>query len=196
MITAPALRPARPAEAEKIADLLARAYAADPVFLWLLERRAASTLPRLFNPLVRWFARGGSVTVAADPVRLLGAAVWSPTTGRRPLGTTWGGLFPGRGGDPLVRLLWSHTARERQPTRPHRHLVLLGVEPGRGGEGSGTRLLAAGLAGCDARRLGAYTEVNTPSAVGFFLGHDFEVVAEGPLMAGAPDSWGLWRHPR
>ena len=174
-----------------------------------IRRRSGVPLPpgtpvcwwvaRALGPIVRSCARRGSVTVAADLANVGGVAVWAPGH----MGHVWPRCGPivvsalrGCIRNPFIRLVWSH---RRSAMPPGGAASLPGCDrcrPRLRGRGIGTQIIQAGLVGCDARGIGAYTEAHDPEAVRFLGKFGFSVAAEGPLVDGAPNTWSLWRPPR
>lgn len=180
--------------------MLGRAFVDDPVYHFLLGHPSAGAVARALGPIVRSCARRGSVTVAADLANVGGVAVWAPWgtwgTSGHAAGPIVVSALRGCIRNPFIRLVWSHAAARRHPVEPHRYLVVIGVDPRLRGRGIGTQIIQAGLVGCDARGIGAYTEAHDPEAVRFLGKFGFSVAAEGPLVDGAPNTWSLWRPPR
>jgi GNAT superfamily N-acetyltransferase len=82
----------------------------------------------------------------------------------------------------------------RHPDVGHLYLAVLGVEPGRQGQGVGSAVLRPGLELCDREGLPAYLETSRESSVLFYRRHGFRMIDEIPLPSG-PAVWLMWRDP-
>lgn len=80
------------------------------------------------------------------------------------------------------------------PERPHHHLALLAVRPGRQGGGRGTALLEHHHARLDEAGLPAYLEASTARSRDLYLRHGYELMGE-PFHLGdcATPFWPMWR---
>jgi predicted N-acetyltransferase YhbS len=82
----------------------------------------------------------------------------------------------------------------RHPDRPHLYLAVLGVDPGRQGDGVGSALIRPGLELCDREGLPAYLETGKERNLAFYGRHGFRVTEELTLPKGPP-IWLMWRDP-
>lgn len=199
MSVAAAVRPATPDDHPALADVLARAFHDDPVTSWFFprERSRDRWAARFFGWEMRRLAPQDVTYTTADRA---GAAVWAlPGRWReRPVQSARlvMGVLPGVG--PLRArhcLRGIGQVEAVHPEHPHLYLAVLGVEPGRQGEGLGSRLLEPGLTLCDAEGLPAYLETATERTVAFYARHGFRVTGELDL-SGGPHLWLMWRDPR
>jgi GNAT superfamily N-acetyltransferase len=186
------LREARRDERDSLAALLSRAFAADPVYRWLLpdDRRWPRASAILFGEILELFATTGlALTDAAGA----GVSLWSPPDApSRGLPISLRlvlrlGLAVGR----LARLgatLAPVAARE-----PHWYLAVLATAPERQRSGVGTRLLEPVLARCDAARLPAYLETGVAANLAFYGRRGFAVLGETRPRGGGPVIWALRR---
>ncbi|MFD6876532.1 MULTISPECIES: GNAT family N-acetyltransferase [unclassified Streptomyces] len=198
------IRCAGRAEAGAVATLLARAFADDPVMVWMLpgpsdrERRAA----RYFKLAQRQpRPRTGGVRVAATgDGRLLGAALWSApgrwsTTAVRELAAmpSYVRVF-GPGGLRRAAEV-QNTMHEAHPDAPHWYLPTLGTDPAVQGAGVGSALVRQQLADCDRLGQPAYLESSKSTNVPFYEGLGFRVTGEIRLPDDGPTLWPMWRDP-
>jgi len=140
------------AEVDAVAALLARAFADDPLLVYVLGPRAAAELRLIFGALVRDAVTQGEVWGVADgAATLAAAAVWlppgtSPPGLRRQLrhAAGWARLarLQPRAMPRLLRV--SAALDALHPPEPHWFLSLLGVEPDRRRGGLGGELVRAG----------------------------------------------------
>jgi GNAT superfamily N-acetyltransferase len=196
------LEPRKKAQA---AQMLARAFMADPIYTALLpddvEREPA--LERLFGGVLGYSLVHGLVhsTPAAE-----GVAAWlSP--GNTTV-TFWRMIRAGLG-LPLSMMRLSAQARrrfmdslmymdeihKRLVPGPHWHLWVLGVEPRRQGQGIGERLLEPVLARADQDALPCYLETETENNVAFYRRRGFEVVSDGIVPDLEVRLWTMLREP-
>jgi GNAT superfamily N-acetyltransferase len=194
------LPPVGPLGPERLAEagaLLARAFADDPLWAWLLpsRERRARRLPALFE---RALADLGGARLEALGEPLLGCATWlppgseGPTTSLRSLADALVRL--GSGFPRLVRYAReaSRVEAELGAARSWR-LGGIGVEPAVQGRGLGSALLRPGLERADAAGLPVVLLTSNPANLPFYERHGFAVRAERPLPAAGPPAWGLVR---
>lgn len=193
------VRRATAADLPALSEMLARAFAADPVAAWsspaeaprerMLERfHAARTRHYLPHGEV-WISEGGE-----------SAAVWAPpdawkTTLRQDLELTACMLTPRlflRG--PLVGRGLLSAERKHPKAPPHWYLATLGTDPVAQGRGLGTRVLEPILAQCDADGVGAYLESSKRRNVDYYARFGFRTTAVLQLPRG-PKMWLMWRNP-
>lgn len=185
----------------RVAALLARAFEQDPFWRWLaprdsrymqrLEKGFAAQLQKLVLPLgVAYLTPCGG-----------GAALWSPPgtwdTRLRTRLPMLPALVPVCGLRRLPsRLLGIERIQAMHPSGPHWYLQVLGVEPGRQGEGLSRTLLDPVLDRCDREELPCWLETATPDNLSLYRRFGFEVRDEIRLPGGGPPLWGMWRAPR
>lgn len=176
--------------------VLARAFHADPVYRRLVPdpRRRARVLQVLFHLAVSDASRFGAVDVAATGDRMLGVGVWLapgrfPMTAGRKLHTLPGLLALLRAAPRSfagVARLGAGIAAAHPP-EPSWYLQAIGVDPTAQGRGTGSRLLADGLARADHARVPATLETAVPAAAALYerfgfrtTSQDLQLIAEGP----------------
>jgi ribosomal protein S18 acetylase RimI-like enzyme len=167
------VRPATTGDLPAIATSLARAFADDPVKLFLT---GGQQLPvERTTPFFMVFGRiqlphGHVYTTPGHE----GAAMWAP---------------PGR---------WKvlSTLEHAHPTEPHYYLEFLGTDPDHQGRGIGSALLQPVLDRCDEEGVGAYLESSKASNVPFYARHGFAVTRELEHKRNGPHQWLMWRDPR
>jgi len=186
------LREARREELGSLAALLSRAFAADPVYRWLLpdDGRWPRASAVLFGEILELFAATGLVLTDAAGA---GVSLWSPPEAP-PRGLPISlrlvlrlGLAVGR----LARLgatLAPFAARE-----PHWYLAVVATAPERRRSGVATRMLEPILARCDAALLPAYLETGAAANLAFYERRGFRVVGETRPRRGGPVIWALRR---
>ncbi len=203
----PSIRRATAADADLVPGILARAFDDDP-WVNFLAKQDSRRIERILWSFERVFARSleaGEGWVAGDGS---GAALWFPVDethipgwrGRAArLQTRWSML---RGMAPLSgvdRAIAAYRARAKvtaaHPTEPHMELRLLGVEPGRQGEGIASALVRPVLERMDAE--GRLTALICTKArnVPMYQHMGFEVTGEVRVSRGVR-VWVMQRPPR
>ncbi len=193
-----------PARQREAADVLARAFFADPLMVYYLPdvERRKKLLPGFMRASLRYCLYYGEVYTTAD---LAGVACWLPP-GKTDL--TLGGLI--RSGVGVVSLwigwqaLWRVRRMEAEVDRFHHHvmpgshwyLMILGVEPDRQGQGIGGQLIEPKLAEASAAGLPCYLETMTGLDVRFYRKHGFKVIFETTLQPGDLHIWMMIKHPQ
>ena len=178
--------------------MLARAFADDPIYRWLLPDARAwpGRVERLFAALAEEFEATGAVLT----VRLRGAALWLPPDPRpRPwldalLGSLEIGWLFGRHAGRAAAL--GRALASARPAERHGYLAVLGTDPAHRGEGVASRLLGRVTARCDAAAVPVYLETAHPRNPAFYARHGFAVRETLALPGGAPPVWTLWRPAR
>ncbi|MFH8488575.1 GNAT family N-acetyltransferase [Streptomyces longisporoflavus] len=86
---------------------------------------------------------------------------------------------------------------EAHPTdRPHQYLHMIGVRPGRQGEGLGTALIEAVLERCDREGLHAYLEASNSRSRALYTRLGFHFTGNAIDLPDGPQLWPMWREPR
>ena len=190
-----------PPDAPGAAAVLARAFQADPMMVYLMPdpARRQHVLPRFMGGVQRYCLTYGTVMVARD---LSGVACWLPPGGTdvtlarmARTGVVSAAASLGIGG--LRRMLPLTSAMDRDHHRvmtgPHWYLWLLGTDPGQVGRGVGSALLRPVLARADDQQVPCYLDTHSERNLSFYARHGFE-----PLVEGVVDGvryWGLRRSP-
>jgi GNAT superfamily N-acetyltransferase len=172
-------------ESSQAAEVLARAFYNDPLWLYLLpaDSRRAAIIRQAFCAFVPASIRSGQMYGVGDPLQAV--AIWS---------------FPGqRGIDPAalinlmaVTLLFNPAIlafrralpiftrfaemQRRYAPEPHYYLNTIGVAPEAQGSGRASQLIKPVLAQADDRSCSVYTETMTLSNVGLYEHYGFRCV--------------------
>jgi ribosomal protein S18 acetylase RimI-like enzyme len=187
-------------DARAAAALLARAFAADPLFAWVAPdpRTRARALPAVFRGALRHCRRHGGVVATAA-----GVAGWVPlehlSLGAADLLRSGLPVAALRLGAAGTRRLHAHESACDERTlavAPPRsaYLWMVGVEPGQVGRGDGRRLVtsvAAEAAAAGFRHLLLKTE--HPPNVALYEHLGFSRAATVIAPGGGPDCWVLLR---
>ena len=189
----------RPVQLAEAGGLLARAFAHDPLWQWLLpsvESRARH-LPWLFERALADL-RGARLEALGEP--LLGVTTWLPPgseTSAPALRTLVGALSRLRGGFPRLLRYAREAARLEEELGAARSWRLggIGVEPAVQGRGHGSALLRNGLERADAAGRPVLLLTSNPANVPFYERHGFAVRVERRLPAVGPPAWAMVRPP-
>ena len=197
------VRLARPEDVPALAAMLARAFAHDPFFGYLVGD-APERNQRMrdgWGGILRHASARLSHTWTTDDIA--GVAIWLPPDHRTSLLdslrllpdlarlTGWRRLrVAGDAVDLLERRRRAHVPM------PHFYLSALGVEPERQGSGIGTALMQPVLERCDRDRLPAYLETAVARNVLLYERVGFEVVEELLLPRTDIRGWLMRRDPR
>jgi ribosomal protein S18 acetylase RimI-like enzyme len=197
-VTRVGVRHAREEDFDALAEVLARAFADDPVTAWFFPgaRTRLARARRLFVIRLRQLAPQGAIFTTADHA---GAALWAMPARWREDGQALRALLPAAPvilPRPLRALRASARIDAHHPAEPHFYLSVLGTDPGRRGEGVGSALLEPVLARCDVERRPAYLEASRERNVAFYERHGFAVRTRIELPGGGPPLWLMWRPPR
>ena len=197
-----AVRAARRDEAAVLGEVLADAFADDPVFAWLIPPQVHSREGRLrtfFTSMSRGYLRQGKpcyVTGDASAAALWAApGSWSMPLSQIILEAAPNGLaFRGR----LLRALRTQLQIERLhagQSPAHWYLGYLGTRHDRQGQGLGTRMLREVLAPLDTDGVPAYLESSNERNLPLYERNGFRVVGELQALGHGPTIWRMWREP-
>jgi ribosomal protein S18 acetylase RimI-like enzyme len=179
---------------ERVAAMLALAFAEDPAMAWIFPDPADRTrrLPRLFALLfdddaggMRLITDGGE---AATLWRGPGGATTSVATMLRQAWPLWRAL----GGAISRAMKVSGAIEAHMPRGDFWYLHIAGCDPAAQGRGHGAAIVRAGLDRA-ARRLPAYLETATEANLGFYGALGFAVTDEWHVPDGGPRFWSMLR---
>ena len=196
------VRAARRDEAAVLGEVLADAFAEDPVFAWLIPPQVRGREGRLrtfFTSMSRGYLRQGKPCYVTGDASA--AALWArPGAWAMPLiqiileAAPSELAFRGR----LLRALRTQLQIERlhaEHSRPHWYLAYLGTRHDRQGQGLGTRMLQEVLAPLDTGGLAAYLESSNERNLPLYERNGFRVVGELQALGHGPTIWRMWREP-
>ncbi|MEU9352738.1 GNAT family N-acetyltransferase [Streptomyces griseoloalbus] len=95
-----------------------------------------------------------------------------------------------------VELIGRLTAGIHPSGRAHEYLWMIGVVPGRQGEGLGTALIGSVLDRCDREGRAAYLEASSERSRLLYERLGFEAAGEPLHLPQGPRMWPMWREPR
>jgi ribosomal protein S18 acetylase RimI-like enzyme len=195
-ITPIQIRRAAHADVDAVADVLAQAFFADPVFRWCLPDEARRA--EILHP---FFALVTSALLPYDDVHVTpagGVALWVPS-GQPPVPESEAQRF----GEGLGELMGADGERTfaivelleaNHPQEPSHYLWFLAVRPEAQGLGVGSAMLASALARCDRDGTPGYLEATSPDNRRLYERHGF-VVMDEIAVADSPPIWPMWREP-
>jgi len=193
-----AVRSATADDIPPISRTLAKAFANDPVKLFLCggkELTVETTMP-FFTVFQRIQLPHGHVYTTDDHGA---AAIWAPPGGWKvpPMQIVrhtptflklYGLRFFGNLG------VLSDLER-RHPTEPHYYLEFIGTDPAHQGKGLGTALIQPMVERADVEGVGMYLESSKLSNVSFYSRFGFEVREVLTHRRNGPKQWLMWRDP-
>jgi ribosomal protein S18 acetylase RimI-like enzyme len=198
-----AVRAARRDEAALLGEVLADAFADDPVFAWLIPPQLHGRDNRLrtfFTSMSRGYLRQGKPCYLAGDASA--AALWAaPGAWAMPLSQVLleaapsGLAFRSR----LLLALRTQLQIERLHaghSTPHWYLSYLGARRDQQGKGLGTQMLREVLAPLDTNRVPAYLESSNERNLALYERNGFRVVGELQALGRGPTIWRMWREPR
>jgi ribosomal protein S18 acetylase RimI-like enzyme len=197
-----AVRAARRDEAALLGEVLADAFAEDPVFAWLIPPQLRGRDKRMrtfFTSMSRGYLRQGKpcyLTSDATAAALWAApGAWAMPLSQIILEAAPNGVAFRR---YLFRALRTQMHVERLhagQSRPHWYLGYLGARRDRQGQGLGTQMLREVLAGLDNDGVPAYLESSNERNLPLYERNGFRVVGELQALGHGPTIWRMWREP-
>ncbi|GAA3499317.1 GNAT family N-acetyltransferase [Streptomyces prasinosporus] len=198
-----AIRTAGGDDRELVVRLLDEAFQDDPVSSWVFpgaEYRRA-THHRLMAAFTDATLADGRVDLVEDGSA---CALWMSVPAEDP---GHGGAAGGedefaelrRAVDPdneRVEMIGRLTAGVHPQGRAHEYLWMIGVAPGRQGEGLGTALIGSVLDRCDRQDRAAYLEASSERSVRLYRRLGFAPVGEPLRLPDGPLMYPMWREPR
>ncbi|MFJ6213537.1 GNAT family N-acetyltransferase [Streptomyces sp. NPDC092296] len=193
----PAVRPARPADADAAVAILAQAFQDDAVTAWVFpgaDRRRA-LLPGFFRVVVDDLLTHGEIHLAGDVGVTLVAPpdAPDPTPARRRRHEERLRAATAECADRAVaigQLLDEHHPRDRA----HYHVVFNAVRPDWQGRGVSSAILRHVADRADAAGAGCYVECSSPGSLALMVRHGFTPLPAVPLPGG-PALHPAWRDP-
>ncbi len=187
MSVAPELREAKQEDAPLVADILAEAFADDPVMNWMLG--GPRGISRLFSVLTKHvYLKHGFGDIVGEH----GATLWLPASKRFQL-SLWrqielaGCIFSSGGFGAVRRMTTSgDILAATHPRTPHYYLFAVGVRRSAQGAGLGGALVRAGLARADKDDAAAYLENSKTRNTPLYERLGFKPTGWLPLPQGAP----------
>lgn len=198
-----AVRAARRDEAALLGEVLADAFAEDPVFAWLIPpqlRGRDNRLRTFFTSMSRSYLRRGKPCYVTGDASA--AALWAePGSWAMPISQVILEAAPSGLAlrHRLPRALRTQLQIERlhaTHSPPHWYLGYLGTRRGRQSQGLGTQMLHEVLAGVDTDGVPAYLESSNERNLPLYERNGFRVVGEHRALGHGPTIWRMWREAR
>ncbi|MFF9278726.1 GNAT family N-acetyltransferase [Streptomyces griseosporeus] len=192
------IRVAGEGDRELVVRLLDDAFQDDPVSSWLFPEAdyRRRTHPRLMAVFTDMVLAEGRVDLTEDGSA---CALWLSVPAGEHTDDDGPALLR-EAVDPVnerVELIGRLTAGIHPAHRAHEYLWMIGVAPGRQGEGLGSALLAHVLDRCDRDRVPAYLEASSARSRALYTRLGFTTLTERVLdLPGGPRMWPMWREPR
>ncbi|MFF5847280.1 GNAT family N-acetyltransferase [Streptomyces massasporeus] len=198
-----AIRTAGEGDRELIVRLLDDAFQDDPVSGWVFpgaaDRRAKH--PALMAAFTDIVLAAGRIDVTEDGSA---CALWLPVPADEghddgDAGDDEGPAQVREAVDPdneRIEAIGRLTAAVHPAGRAHEYLWMIGVAPGRQGEGLGTALIEAVLDRCDREGLPAYLEASNARSRALYERLGFEPAGPALDLPDGPAMWPMWREPR
>ena len=192
-------RPALWADADALANTLARAFSDDPMMCFLLQNEATrdACMLRLFKLMFKLGLPHGACDVTPG---YEAAALWRPPNAWHislwqylANGAEFLSIFGVGGARHVIGAM--NVVEKHHPHEPHWYLQAVGTDPAHQGKGFGGAVIRSQLANADASGLPAYLESSKPSNIPLYQSFGFEVTGEIKLPGG-PTLWPMWRTPR
>jgi ribosomal protein S18 acetylase RimI-like enzyme len=195
-----AIAPLTRAHIDVAATTIARAFAADPMFEWVLPDRSrrSARMERLNRIPLEYGLRWGRVMQSHEGRAV---AIWIPPE----CGITLGGLIRcGMLGAPFFlgagafsRFMAANQAMEALHNRwvheAHWYLMIVAVDPELRGRGIGTGLIQEGLAFVDREPHVCYLETSHQRNLPLYERYGFRVLETAALGKHGPMGWAMWR---
>ncbi|MGX1913799.1 GNAT family N-acetyltransferase [Streptomyces phaeochromogenes] len=193
-----AIRRAGEADREAVIRLLDEAFQNDPVSSWVFPDAEHRRLrhPLLMGAFVDAVLAEGYVDVTEDGSA---CALWlSVPTEPAEEDDEDGPAQLRKDVDPeneRVELIGRLTAGIHPEGRAHEYLWMIGVAPGRQGEGLGGALVQHVLDRCDDEGVAAYLEASSARSRGLYERLGFEFTGSALELPAGPLMWPMWREP-
>jgi ribosomal protein S18 acetylase RimI-like enzyme len=188
-------------DAALLGEILADAFAEDPVFEWLIDpnlKKRDQRMRTFFTSMARTYLRQRKPCFVAGDGSA--AAMWAaPGKWAFPMSEMAVEAAPQAAafGRRLQRALRTQLQVESQhPKNPkHWYLGYLGARRDQQGQGLGSELLRTQLAEVDAAGIPAYLESSNERNVPLYERHGFKVVDELRALGKGPMIYLMWRDP-
>jgi ribosomal protein S18 acetylase RimI-like enzyme len=198
-VDAPQIRSATASDIEPVSLMLARAFADDPVKLFLVggKQLAPERVAPFFRVMQTIQLPHGHVYTTDDHAA---AALWSPPGAWKipvsAIARHAGTLLKLYGWRFLPNLTVLNDMEKHHPPEPHYYLEIIGTDPDQQGRGLGTALMTPMLERADREGVGAYLESTKESNLAFYARFGFTVTKELKHRRKGPVMWLMWRDPR
>lgn len=202
------IRRAGRGDRDLVVRLLDEAFMDDPVSCWIFpgEEHRRARHPGLMGAFTEVTFDEGYIDLAEDGSAV---ALWMDMPDESQDGAGPGEGHDGAGEDGPAQLRAAvdpdnerveQIGRWTQDVHPvgraHVYLWMIGVAPGRQGEGLGTALMAPVLERCDREGLPAYLEASNPRSRALYERLGFVFTGTAVELPDGPSMWPMWREPQ
>ncbi|MFS0695352.1 GNAT family N-acetyltransferase [Streptomyces nitrosporeus] len=192
------IRQADGRDRDRIVAILEEAFHHDPVSSWVFpeETHRKAVHGRFLGVFADVALAEGRVDLLEDGTA---AALWLPVPAGEPEGEDTTPALMRETADPdneRAELVGRLTGAVHPHDRAHEYLLMIGVLPGRQGEGIGEALIAGVLERCDREGVPAYLEASSERSRGLYERLGFAFTGRTVELPGGPSMWPMWREPR
>jgi GNAT superfamily N-acetyltransferase len=192
------IRTAGEDDRELVVRLLDEAFQDDPVSSWVFpgEEYRRRTHHRLMAAFADAVFADGRIDLTEDGAA---CALWLPVPADGHEDDEGGPAQLREAVDPeneRVELIARLTGDIHPAGRAHEYLWMIGVVPGRQGEGLGTALIESVLDRCDREGLPAYLEASSARGKVLYERLGFAFTGRALELPDGPRMWPMWREPQ
>jgi GNAT superfamily N-acetyltransferase len=192
------IRTAGEDDRELVVRLLDEAFQDDPVSSWVFpgEEYRRRTHHRLMAAFADAVFADGRIDLTEDGAA---CALWLPVPADEREDDEGGPAQLREAVDPeneRVELIARLTGDIHPAGRAHEYLWMIGVVPGRQGEGLGTALIESVLDRCDREGLPAYLEASSARGKVLYERLGFAFTGRALDLPDGPRMWPMWREPQ
>ncbi|OWA10027.1 GNAT family N-acetyltransferase [Streptomyces sp. CS113] len=192
------IRTAGEDDRDLVVRLLDEAFQDDPVSSWVFpgEEYRRRTHHRLMAAFADAVFADGRIDLTEDGAA---CALWLPVPADEHTAAEDAPAQIREAVDPeneRVELIARLTDGIHPTGRAHEYLWMIGVLPGRQGEGLGTALIESVLDRCDRERLPAYLEASSARGKALYERLGFEFTGRALDLPDGPRMWPMWREPQ
>jgi len=183
-----------------VARTFGRAFADDPMWLWVMEGRSRMVehTGRLFAAMAKHHMQKNNTVLMTRSGEA--AAVWAPPGGSHisyrdtvPMLPT---MIRSLGYSGLKKSAALTSLEKLHPSEPHWYLMILGTDPAHQRRGHGRTVVEPMLERADDEGVLSYLESSKESNVPYYRQFGFEVTREHRLAGGGPPIWLMERPPQ
>lgn len=192
------IRQAGQGDRDLVVRLLDSAFQDDPVSGWVFpgDEYRRATHHRLMAAFADIVLEAGRIDMTEDGSA---CALWLPTPAGGHEADDEGPAQVRAAVDPdneRVELIARLTAGIHPTDRAHEYLWMIGVRPGRQGEGIGSALMGAVLDRCDHEGTPAYLEASSERSRKLYERLGFDLLGRPLQLPDGPQMFPMWREPR
>ncbi|MDT0492725.1 GNAT family N-acetyltransferase [Streptomyces sp. NPDC012600] len=181
-----------------VVAVMEEAFHHDPVSNWVFpdEAHRLAVHGRFLGVFVDVALAEGRIDVAEDGAAV---ALWLPVPAGAPEEEDPTPALMRQTADPdneRCELVGRLTGTVHPHDRAHAYLLMIGVVPGRQGEGIGTELVRAELERCDRDGLPAYLEASSARSRTLYERLGFRCLEPTVQLPDGPTMWPMWREPQ